>query len=190
MEGTGILTGTEKGVAPETDRRGSVTGVTWWDLQPSTPVVARRGAPLRSRDVNNPLLTEVGLREARGLVGERILGGEKESFDERDTMHLRNSKGPSGVLWEVGEVGVHKNAAGGARRVITTTVSPLGGVVQGVPPRECEDVTNVLGRGRETQERVRQSRMAGGLPTEREHKWLVLISPPPHYQGKGSDSIP
>jgi hypothetical protein len=96
------------------------------------------------------------------MVGQRILGGEKESFGERDTMHLRNSKGPSGVLREAGEGGVYKNTAGGARRVGATTTASLGGEAQGVPPRECQDATNVLGRSREAQQRVRQSRMAGG----------------------------
>jgi hypothetical protein len=159
---TGILTGTERGVPPETDRRGTSTGVTWWDLHPSTLVVVRCGVPLRRREVTNPLLVEVGLRGARGLTGEGIWGGEKDSCDKRGTMHLRNSKGPNGDLWKVGEVGVHKNAAGGARGVVDTTVAPLVGSVQGVPPRECQDSTNVLGRVREVQQRVWESWMSGG----------------------------
>ena len=88
------MTGTERGVAPETDRRGSDIGVTWGDLQSSPLAAARRGVSLRSRGVTNPLRTEVGLREARGIVGERILAEETESFGERDTMHPRSSKGP------------------------------------------------------------------------------------------------
>jgi hypothetical protein len=144
------------GVAPETDRRGSDTGVTWGDLQPSPVVPAGSGDPLRSRDVTNPLRTKVGLRETRGMVGERILGEEKESSGERDRLHLRNSKGRSGVLREEDEVGSHKNTAGGARRVVSTTTVPLGGVVQGVSPRACQNTTNVLGRVRETQQRVQQ----------------------------------
>jgi hypothetical protein len=149
VEGTCILTRTEMGVTPETDRRGSVTGVTWGDLQPSPVVPGRSGAPLRSRDATNPLRTEVGLRETRGMVGERILGEEKESSGESSTLHLRNSKGPSGVLRETDEVGVHKNTTGGARRVVSTTEAPLGGADQRVSPRVCQNTTNVLGRYRE-----------------------------------------
>ena len=95
------------------------------------------------------------------MVGERILGEEQESSGERARLHLRNSKGPSGVLREADEVGAHKNTAGGARRVVSTTAAPLGGAAQGVSPRVCQNTTNVLGRTREAQQRVQQSRMAG-----------------------------
>ena len=81
---------------------------------------------------------------------------------ERDTMHLRNSKGLNGVLRETGEVGVHKKEASGARRVVVTTAAPLGGAAQGVPTRESQDATNVLGQAREAQQRTRQSRRSGG----------------------------
>jgi hypothetical protein len=81
---------------------------------------------------------------------------------ERDTMHLRNSKGLNGVLRETGEVGLHKNVVSGVRRVTATTTAPLGGAAQGVPTRELQDTTNVLGQAREAQQRARLSRMTGG----------------------------
>jgi hypothetical protein len=95
--------------------------------------------------------------------GGGVAGAEVVIFGEKDTMHPMSSKEPSGVLREGGEVGAHNITARGARRVVATTEVPLGGgAAPGVPLRECQEATNVLGRAREAQQRVRQSRMIGG----------------------------
>ena len=46
--------------------------------------------------------------------------------------------------------------------MVATTAAPLGGAAQGVPPRERQDTTSVLGRVRVAQQRVWQNRMDGG----------------------------
>ena len=96
-----------------------------------------------------------------GQAGERFSDGDKEPSNEKGKVHLRHPKGTSGDLREEGEAGAKKNVTYGAHRVAETTAAPRAGAVQGVPPRDCQGTTNVLGRARIAQQEVRQSRIAG-----------------------------
>ena len=135
--------------------------MTWWDLQPSKPAVARTGDLLIPGGMDNPSMSEDGPRTAGGQTGERFSDGVKESSNEKGKVHLRHPKGTSRDLREEGEGGTKKNVAGGAQRVTETSVAPRAGADQGVPPRDCQGTTNVLGRSRMDQQEVGQSRIAG-----------------------------